>query len=145
MYLYVKIQNKNMIANETDQKKVSQLIDRCISYYFPKGVNNCILPIDLLRLCISYNVELKRQVINDRIRDETSYVNGQLHGECKVWYEDSKIRHEHHYVNGQLHGECKSWYRQYEILSIRTYVDGKLRCKKGSYEDGRHLHDVFPM
>ena len=39
-----------------------ELVNKTISEYYPNGgIDDCCLPIDLLRLCIEYNVEVKQK------------------------------------------------------------------------------------
>ena len=80
----------------------SLLINNTISEYFPDGLNNCILPTDLLKLCFEYIVEVKKE-----------------------WYDDGQLLSEEPFVNGKLHGLCKEWCKNGQLMSEEPYVNGK--------------------
>ena len=63
----------------------SLLVNKTISEYFPNGTSKCILPIDLLRMCIEYNVEIKNDWFgNCQLEYEHPYVDGKEHVYIKV-------------------------------------------------------------
>ena len=79
--------------------------------------------------------------MSGKIRKESSYVKGQRHGICKIFFENGQIREETHFVKGQLHGICKEFlYGQ--IIEETNYVDDKKHgiCKKNF--DGQIIEET---
>ena len=117
----------------------SLLVTNAISEYFPAGLDKCILPTDLVKLCFEYIVEVKKEWYeNGQLSSEEPYVNNEKHGLCKDWYENGELMFEHPYVNGKIHGLLKRWYKNGELNFEHPYVNGKIHglCKDW-FENGK--------
>ena len=118
----------------------SILVNKTISEYFPDGVNKCVLPLDLLKLCIEYNVEVKKEYYkNGKLKKETPFVNGKEHGVSKTWYDNGVLFYETSFVYGKKHGVCKGWYNNGNPFYIKHYLDNKAHGISKSWYDNRSL------
>ena len=69
---------------------------------------------------------------NGILSEHCFYKKGNLHGECKWWWEkNGKLKEHSHYKDGKYHGEYKYW-----------YVDGTL-VEHSLYENGIEIKDYL--
>jgi antitoxin component YwqK of YwqJK toxin-antitoxin module len=81
---------------------------------------------------------VERWYVNGQKREQSNYLNGQLHDECTWWYSDGQIREQSNYVNGSRHGECTWWYANGQVCRQSNYVNGQLRGESTWwYPDGQ--------
>ena len=63
---------------------------------------------------------------------------GQIHGTCKIWYEDGRLQCEEKYINGQLYGTKRVWYQNGALQAEINYKSGLRHGFCGYwYEDGK--------
>ena len=86
----------------------NEYIDKIYKDIFP---DDAPLPDDLMRLCISFIAETKREYYDDgQIKSEENYYGGKPHGEQKTWYGNGNVEILSNYIDGKLHGEQKTWH-----------------------------------
>ena len=74
----------------------NEYIDEIYKVSFPGG--KAPLPDDLMRLCLSFIAETKREYYeNKQIKSEENYYDGKQHGTCRTWYENGNIFIEENY------------------------------------------------
>jgi antitoxin component YwqK of YwqJK toxin-antitoxin module len=61
---------------------------------------------------------------NGQMRGQENYVNGELHGERTLWYDNGQLSEQSNYVNGNLHGECTLWYHDGQMCEQANYANG---------------------
>jgi antitoxin component YwqK of YwqJK toxin-antitoxin module len=62
---------------------------------------------------------------NGRLRLETPYAGGVLHGLTKYWYSNGELGSEKPYVDGKRHGMAKYWNRNGDIDCFWLYNQGE--------------------
>ena len=60
-------------------------------------------------------------------------------GKWTFWNEGGKVVQEEDYLNGQLNGERKMYYDNGNIRSIETYKDNELNGKRTDYDDAKRI------
>ncbi len=56
---------------------------------------------------------------------ERTYVNGQVHGESRLWYENGQMRLRTSYLHGKEHGVHTEWYPSGKKKEEVAWVDGR--------------------
>jgi antitoxin component YwqK of YwqJK toxin-antitoxin module len=55
---------------------------------------------------------------------EAEYINGQLHGVCRLWSPSGQLIQESHFLSGVNHGPYKSWWDNGQKKEEGQYLNG---------------------
>ena len=98
------------------------IINDLVNKYIPDSP----LPPDLMKLCVSYLVEVKKDYYPDgQLWDETPRVNGERHGLYKMWHPNGQLKNEISYVHGEVHGLFKEWHKNGHQICEVPYIKGE--------------------
>lgn len=87
---------------------------------------------------------------SDKIMMTENYVDGKLHGQKNVYYEDGTLAEESNYMNGKLHGNRKLYSETGSVLENLNYNNGELHgpakfyngqgevVSEGKYKNDKH-------
>ena len=63
---------------------------------------------------------------NGQLKLERNYTDGELNGLLKVWYENGQLKIEMNYKDDKFDGLTKTWYENGQLEFERNYTDGEL-------------------
>lgn len=63
----------------------------------------------------------------EKVRMETTYLNGKENGTQKLYYENGNLRMETEMVDGKPHGTMKRYFEDGTIEEEATFVNGELQ------------------
>ncbi len=76
------------------------------------------------------------------VKEEKNYLNGQLNGPYRAYYENGQVQREATYKSGALTGPAKVYYKNGGLKTEINYVEGKRHGIKHEYtEEGRIILD----
>jgi hypothetical protein len=55
---------------------------------------------------------------NGALREESSFIGGQLHRAHRTWHHNGRLAREEFYEHGLLHGLCRQWNRRGKLLGL---------------------------
>ena len=95
-----------------------------IHYYKTKEQAFCHgITVDMCRV-LNLTCNLKRWQDDGSLISERNYISGKLNGICRYVDRHHKLRDESEYFNGKMHGVRKKWRDDGSLSSERNYVSG---------------------
>ncbi len=70
----------------------------------------------------------------EKVRMETTYLNGKENGVQRLYYENGNLRMEMNYVDGKAHGSVKRYYEDGTLEEESNYANGELQGEVKSHD-----------